>query len=523
VPEPKKSPRFLNQIAIYGLGLALNYGIGFILLPVYSRLMPAEQYGILELLNRTVEIVSLLLLTQYAITFIRFYREKDDENYRKLVTSTCIYVVIIVAGAIAAVMAIFREPLAELIFKSQGYSAYFGLAGAKYFVSMVFVVPFVYFQAREEPGRYIAVSVSHFATVLGLNILFLSIMEDKVAAVLLAGIVGPGAFLLTVGLWVFLKSSRKLNLLIARDLIQFSWSFTFVGIYGFVMTNGDRYFLNEYCGKAQTGLYAFGYKIGMVLNTLVFSPVIRAWNAKMVDVLRREDGTRYLARLTTYAILLYTVAALAMSIYSREIIGIFMDDRYFAAYRIIPLVLFAHVFWGASLFFDTGIYITKRTYLKTWHALSAVVCLALYFWLIPNYCMYGAAWATVGTYFFFAVLSWYLNNRALPTNYEFGKMIRIVVPAIVIYLLNLELENWEMAHLSYIHLMMSATNPLVYTAIVIVAKLGLLLLYFPVAYLLRVMDDEDYKRIRELYNDLRSRLSPNTSRTPTPPPESRFD
>jgi O-antigen/teichoic acid export membrane protein len=47
-----KSASFLRQTIIYGLGLALNYGIGFILLPVYSRLMPEADYGRLEVLNR---------------------------------------------------------------------------------------------------------------------------------------------------------------------------------------------------------------------------------------------------------------------------------------------------------------------------------------------------------------------------------------------------------------------------------------------------------------------------------------
>ncbi len=523
VPNEKSSPRFVNQILIYGLGLGLNYGIGFILLPLYSRLMPAEQYGILELINRTIEVVSLLLLTQYAITFIRFYREKTDPEYRKLVTSTCIYLVIFVAGVIGGAMLLFREDLSMLIFDSRGYSPYFALGAAKYFVNMIFVVPFVYFQAREEPGKYIAVSASLFATILGFNILLLSLMDDKVAAVLLAGIIGPTIFTATVGVWVFLKSARTLDVEIAKGLIGFSWSFTFVGFYGFIMTNGDRYFLNDYCGKSQTGLYAFGYKIGMVLNTFVFSPIIRAWNAKMVDVLRRPDGTKYLARLTTYALLLYVFAGLTLSVFSRELIGIAMDPRYFESYRIIPLIVLAHAFWGVSLFFDTGIYISKRTYLKTWHAITAVICLGLYFVLIPRYCMYGAAWATIGTYFTFAALSWYLNNRALQTTYEFGKMIRALLPAVAIYLAVTWLEDWEIANYNHIRLLATTLYPITYTLTVLAIKLALLLTYIPIIMLLRVLEREDYSRMWQFYLDLKSKVKSRGKSRMTPPPETHLE
>ncbi|MCK4856334.1 MAG: lipopolysaccharide biosynthesis protein [candidate division Zixibacteria bacterium] len=521
-PE-KKPPRFINQILIYGLGLAFNYGIGFILLPVYSRLMPESQYGVLEIINRSIEIIALLLLAQFGITFIRFYREKTDDDYRRLVTSTCIYLILAVAVAVGGAMALLRDELALLLFKSREYSPYLMIAAVKYFVIMVFIVPYAYFQAREEPGRFIILSAVHFATVLGLNILFLSVMADKVAAVLYAGTLGPLIFLLTVGIWVFLHSARRFDLAIGRQIVSFSWSFTFVGVFGFIMVNGDRYFLNEYCGKAQTGLYAFGYKIGMVLNAFVFAPIIRAWNAKMVDVLRREEGTRYLARLTTYALLLYCIAALALSIYSREVIGVFMGERYFESYRVIPLILFAYAFWGVSLFFDTGVYITKKTYLKTWHAFTTAVCLALYFWLIPRNCMMGAAWATIGTYFTFAVLSWYLNTRALPTSYEFGKMIKILLPAVALYLVNLQFEGWETDNLDHIRTAASLIWPPLYTLLIIAIKLLLLSCYVPAIWIMRVLEPEDHDRIRSLYNDLKSKVSSRERERIVPAPESHLE
>ena len=501
--ERKQPPAFANQVVIYALGLALNYGIGFILLPLYSRLMPADQYGILEILNRTIEIVSILLLTQFAVTFIRFYRDKPDEDYRRLVTSTCIYLVVAVALICGGAMILFREQLSLLLFDSYGYSPYFGLAAAKYITGMAYLVPLVYFQAREEPGKYITFSAAHFAIHLGLNILLLYLKEDKVAAVLMAAIISHSAFLLTVGLWVFLRSARRFSLGIARQLIGFSWSFTFVGIYAFIITNGDRYFLNEYCGKTSTGLYAFGYKIGMVLNTFVFSPIVRAWNAKMVDVMRTKEGPVKLARLTSYALLLYCVVALVMSVYSREIIGIIMGERYFDSHRIIPLVLLAYAFSGVAVFFDTGIYISKRTYLKTWHFVTAAVCLTLYYFLIPNFCMMGAAWATIGTYLVLAVVAWIISQRAMPISYEFKKMILILLPAIVAYLLNLELEAYaaERWHL----------------AALLAVKAVIVLAYVGTMFLLRTVEREDMERIRELGRELLARVTPRRDRNITPP------
>jgi O-antigen/teichoic acid export membrane protein len=501
--DRKRPPAFANQVVIYALGLALNYGIGFILLPLYSRLIPADQYGILEILNRTIEVVSILLLTQFAVTFIRFYRDKPDEDYRRLVTSTCIYLVVAVALACGGAMTLFREQLSLVLFDSPDYSPYFGLAAAKYVTGMAYLVPLVYFQAREEPARYIVVSAVHFALQLSLNIALLYLMSDKVTAVLLAAVIAHSVFLATVGLWVFLRSARRISLTITKELVKFSWSFTILGVYAFIITNGDRYFLNEYCGKTSTGLYAFGYKIGMVLNTFVFSPIVRAWNAKMVDVMRTPEGPVKLARLTSYALLLYCIVALVMSVYSREIIGIFMGERYFDSHRIIPLVLLAYAFSGVAVFFDTSIYISKRTYLKTWHFLTAAACLVLYSLLIPDFCMMGAAWATIGTYVILAIIAWVISQRAMPISYEFKKMILILLPAIAAYLLNVELENYaaERWHLASL---------LAVKAIIVLAYIGTM-------FLLRVIEREDMDRIRDLGRELLARVSPRRDKNFTPP------
>jgi len=509
-----KNASFLSQIVIYGLGLALNYGIGFILLPLYSRLMPEADYGRLEVLNRTMDIVSLLFLTQYGTTYIRFYRDQIDEQYRRLVTSTCIYVVFLVAGLMTTVICATSVTVSQALFQSPVYSNYVILAAVRYLMQMAFVVPFLYFQATEQPTKYIIISSASFTTTLALNIVLLYTMSDKVAAVLWAGILGAGIFALAIGGPVFWRSARKLDLGISWQIVKFSWSFTFLGFMSFVMNSGDRLVLNRYFGAAEVGLYSAGYKIAQVLSTFVFSPTIRAWTAKMVDVLRQPEGVRFLARLTTYALLSYSVLGLIMSVYSREIVSVMMDRRYFACYTIIPIVILAYAGSGLQMFMDSAFYYTKKTYLKMWHAISTAFCLVLYFLLIPRYGMMGAAWATVAAYAFFVTLTWYLSNRVLPAPYQFGKMTKIILSATAVYLINYALESYEYGHFLPLRTAAQLAYPWLYLMIVCIIKAPLIWLYAAALHLLRVLEPEDKARLLEFINGLRSRFTPNADVAP---------
>ena len=512
--QQTKSASFLSQIIIYGLGQALNYGIGFILLPVYSRLMPEADYGRLEVLNRTMDIVALLFLTQYGIAYIRFYRDRTDEQYRRLVTSTCMYVVFLVAGLMTTVMCATSVPVSQALFQSPVYSNYIILGAVRYLMQMAFIVPFLYFQATEQPTKYIIISSASFTTTLALNIVLLYTMADKVAAVLWAGILGTGIFVLAVGGPVFWRSAKKLNWGISWQIVKFSWSFTFLGFMSFVMNSGDRLILNRYFGAAEVGVYSAGYKIAQVLSTFVFSPTIRAWTAKMVDVLRQPEGVRFLARLTTYALLLYSVLGLIVSVYSREIVSVMMDRRYFACYTIIPIVILAYAADGIQMFMDSGFYYTKKTYLKMWHGFSTAFCLVLYFLLIPRYGMMGAAWATVAAYAFFVTLTWYLSNRVLPAPYEFGKMAKILLAAVVVYLINYALESYEYSHFLPVRTAAQLAYPWLYLIVVIIIKAPLIWLYAAALHRLHVLEPEDKARLLEFVDGLRSRFTPNSSALP---------
>ncbi len=510
--KPKRAS-FLRQTVTYGLGIALNYGIGMILLPIYSRLMPVDAYGVLSLINQNTQVMSLLLLAQFGIAYIRLYRDKSDEEYRGRVTTTSMLYATAVSALVAAVFILLDSQISELVFESGQYAYHIRLSGFRFLMNMVFTVPFLYFQATEQPTKYIVVSFIRFALLLSATIAALYHFDDKIEGVLWAQIVVAAVFNLFVGGYVLVRSKLSFDLGIVKEIVKFTWSLALVSGYAYIIKSGDRYVISRSCGQVEVGLYDAGYRIGLLLNTLVFSSIIRAWHAKMVDVLRSENGSSYLARLATLGMLLYVSAGVALSIYSREIIGVFLDTEYHAAYTIVPLIVLAYGLDGLQMLFDTGVYYSKKTYLKLWHGITAAVCVGLYLWLIPQYCMIGAAWATVGTYLVFVAVTWVLSHRELKISYEFGKLIRILLIAICVYLINLYAESYEEAHFAHLRLAGELAFPLVYLVVVFILKLPLMLLFALLVLGSRILETDDKVRIRRYYDDLKERLpffsSPN--------------
>ncbi len=512
---PKKPGSFLSQIVIYGLGMAVNYGIGFILLPFYSRLMPTEQYGIMEILNRTIEIVSLLLLTQYGITYVRFFRDRDDSDYQRRVTGTSIYVVFAISAVVTVALTLAREPVSALLFDTAEYGYYVVLVAVRYLLDMLFVVPLLFYQATEQPTKYIAISAARLALTLGLNIVLLYTMDDKVAAVLWAQILSIGVFVVTVGVNVFARSALRIDMGLAKQILKFTWSFSFIGAYTFVLSSADRFFINEYCGQAAVGIYSAGFRIGQIFSVLIFSPVLRAWSPRLVEQLRTAEGARNLARLTTWTLLVYLLCAVTLSVYARELVAVVIGPKYFDCYSLVPLIALAHFFSGFSFFVDGGIYYSKKTYLKVWHGITTAICLLFCFILVPKYCGTGAAWALIISSISLAGLNWYLSYRAYPMKYEFGKLLRILAIGVLVYLGAWMLEAIELRYFEHFVSALLISSKWLYFAVMIVIKLPLVWLFVALVWVAKIFEPQDRERLKAIINDLRQRV-PGLKQTPPP-------
>ncbi|RME28056.1 MAG: lipopolysaccharide biosynthesis protein, partial [Candidatus Zixiibacteriota bacterium] len=67
----------LKQSSVYMAGQLLSRLISFIMLPIYTRFLTPADYGILELLSMTVDIVAMLAGAGISAALLRFYSEKE--------------------------------------------------------------------------------------------------------------------------------------------------------------------------------------------------------------------------------------------------------------------------------------------------------------------------------------------------------------------------------------------------------------------------------------------------------------
>lgn len=132
-----------KHTAIFSFAGMFSKGIGFLLLPLYTRYLSPVDYGILELLALTLQISILLSVQGIPPAFFQRYtfKFKDDEALRKKALSTACFYIIVTVGACCGIFYIFAENINSILFEPDNYSGLLRIIAVTCFLQCITFVP----------------------------------------------------------------------------------------------------------------------------------------------------------------------------------------------------------------------------------------------------------------------------------------------------------------------------------------------------------------------------------------------
>ena len=428
--------KLIGHSAVYGLGLVGSSIATLILTPMFLHSFNRAQYGMLEILNVFASMLYSFLLLGIASVLIKIYVNdcKSEQERRQLISSVVLFM-----GALAAAIWLlaffFCKPLSGLLFKSRQHGLLVQLAAASSGLLLIQSMAVLCLRARQWPGRFIIATASQFTIVILLSFYFvwsrgLGVLGVQLAAIVAYGVsLSVGLFLIRTDLALqFSPSAISRVLVLSLPLIPAS-------IVPWILRMSDRYFLNHFWGLADTGLYAVGYKIGMLGVSILINAFQLAWSPFFYASSDDEKAPRLCANVLKCYILVLVTGALMLSLFAPEILRVIGSREYWGAGWIVPYVALAYVFYGAQLY---TIPLFIQTNNGSWLSLimggAAASNLILNCLLIPRFGVMGAITAMLVSFSLQMILSLYAANRFYPVPYAYKDFGKLLVSAVIIYL-----------------------------------------------------------------------------------------
>lgn len=415
--------RLGRDTLVYAGGTLLSRLVSFVMLPVYTRYLTPADYGILQLLDVTLDIAAIILSAGAISGVMRFYFKTDDEDRRRRVLSTA-YLTQLALNLLGTAVIIAMAPLLwRLLLGSVGSPWYVRIAAANFTLGVLASVPLMLLQIRQESGRFVALMIVKLVLQLSLNILFVVVLRAGPMGVLLSTFVSNLAFGGALSWRLLRHTGLRFDRQVLGELRRYGVPYQLERIGTFIITFGDRFFLKAFHGLAAVGLYGIAYQFGFLLTGTLATPLYRAWNPQrhqLVHLPPAERDARYNRSFRLLSFLLVS-GGTGVALFITPLLRLLVTAEFQQAAYYVPIILLASIFhaWISAVGF--GIAVAEKTrYAALATYIATAVVLVLYATLIPPFGPLGAAVATLGgtaTRFF---LMWHYSHRLWPVRYDWG-------------------------------------------------------------------------------------------------------
>lgn len=447
-PEPKDSPSrsvfegLAKHSLIYGLGMVLQRAVSFIMLPIYTRYLTPADYGVLALVEMTLDFISIVGGAQLALGVFRFYHKTDDPLQRQEVVSTSFFMVGALYGIIGFATFLGAPLVSSLVFGSDIHADVIRIGAANLAVGALLIVPLAFARVENLSVLYVSVSSCKLVLALVFNILFVVVMDMGVMGVFLSSLITNVLVGGVVSLWLVRRVGASFSSGWSRNLLRFGAPLMATKLASFIATFSDRYFLQAAADETAVGLYSLAYQFGFLLLMVGFTPFDMVWGPKRFEVARSPDRDRLLSQGFVLLNLLLITTGLGIALFVPDVLKILSAPAFHGAAAVVPLILVAYILQAWSSTQDIGILVSERTSLITFaNFASAGVAVVGYALLVPAFLEWGAATATLVAFLTRYALTYSFSQRLWRVAYEWRPVALLATWAAVIFAIHFFLPH----------------------------------------------------------------------------------
>ena len=404
------------------------------LVPVYTRKLRANDFGVLSLLTITFTVLTIVLKFGLNHAFFRHYYETEDpEHRRRIVGSTLIFLVLSSLGATAALWTLAPRISAAVFKGDASHAELIQLIFLISFFEVITLIPDSILRANFKSARYSALNIVAFVFQIGFISYLVIWVDASVSNVLIGRLAGTAFEAVLFYAIVFRDLSLKFSLRELRGMLAFGVPLIFgqVAFQLFMMI--DRFFLEHYTNNKEVGAYSMACTLVSVVSILVTVPFSQVWTVMRFSVMNEEGAEEYYSRVLTYIVLVSMFLALGVSAVAGDGLTLYSLKSYWSAAAIIPLLGLSAVLDCASRVLNIGITMKKRTiFAPVVIAVALAANVGLNFLLIPRYGSMGATISTLLSFALFCGLRYWASNLFFKVRYEWARVLKIGAVGVVI-------------------------------------------------------------------------------------------
>jgi O-antigen/teichoic acid export membrane protein len=453
----------VKDTAIYGLSSIIGRFLNYLLVPLYTAVLPAGSggYGVVTNIYAYVGLILVILTFGMETTFFRFANKEGEKPL--VVYSTTL----IIVGTISLFFLCMVLGFLPQISQAMGYAThpeYIGIMGACVALDAFLAIPFAWLRYQKRPIKFAALNLLFIFLNIVTNLLYFLVLPKLYP--LYPDVIGlfynPGVGVGYIfGLNLVCKAAIVaffipeltgfkyiLDVALMKRMLRYSWPILVLGIAGILNQTADKIIfplvygdIQE--GQVQLGIYGACVKIAMIM-AMITQAFRYAYEPFVFGKSKDQDSK------TTYAkgmkfFIIFTLLAFLCVMAWLDALKYIIAPGYWDGLRVVPIVMAAEIMMGIYFNLSFWYKLIDKTIWGAWFSLAGcAVLLVINFVFIPRYGYMACAWGGFAGYGTSMILSYLVGQKKNPINYPMRSIMTYIALALLLTLVMVYIpESWN--------------------------------------------------------------------------------
>lgn len=425
-----KVNNLIKKFLSFSIGGYINLLIGFFVVPITTRMVSPEQYGIFSLIDITTQILVIITSMSMEQGFVRFFFEEKEEDRGKLLYITLIPFFLL--GIIVSLLIfIFRKDISVFLVGKNENLIWVYLIFTILFKTLN-LFSFLVVRMKQRGNIYslltVLIKLFEFIFILFLFQYFGDSYKTLIFSILFANVITA---IVSISYEKKIWSLKNFKLMkdcktSKKELYNFSFPLILTMALNWLFASLDKMTIRMFTNLNEVGIYSGAFKI-VALLSVVQGGFTTFWTPIALEYYKNNpEDTNFYKKVNDYLSLAFFLLGINILLF-RDIIGLLLGERFYNSIFVVPTLVFVPIMYLLSETTMIGIGFKKKT--KYFLYVSIIALISNFignFILVPYFGARGAAISTGVSYIIFFSSRTYFSMRLINYNFNLKRIYSVI-------------------------------------------------------------------------------------------------
>lgn len=423
---------------ILGIGTVISKLMTYVVLtPLYTHYLSPDEFGIVELVVQTANMMMPLVSLGINQAVLRFGMDGETDRGSVLTTGLAV-------NLLGFLVFLLFYPLVRMI---PAFGEYALLVYLFIFCANTHYLFAYCIKSMHRATLFTICVIIGTGITVALDILFLAVMDMGIVGYILAIALSDltcSVILIISGKLYKLIRFDKLKKTISKAMLRYSIPLIPNSALWWITDYSDRYMVTLFVSEAANGLYSLAYRLPNML-IMVCGIFMDAWQMSVLSEKSRLERQHFFTNVFAMYQSIIFVGASALIAGAKLVTRIMADASYYESWQYIPTLVMATAMSCFVTFLGTIYVVEKKSKSSLVTTIIGTVAnLGGNLILIPRWGAHGAALATALSYGLVVLLRAFHTRKFIPIGWSLPRFtLNMVVVVAQCFIMIFEVPYWQ--------------------------------------------------------------------------------